>query len=100
MVLLTAAAYRDDRLADADRKALLAAAESGMIGIDALQEVKLSALAAQIPRRADRARISRSAVCRSLERLVRAEYLDCEDGDSARAPKKYRLRLSALSRGR
>ncbi len=93
------ALYRDGRLTETDRRVFLTAVEEGMLDLVEFREIKLSVLANQLRRRDGRA-VSRATICRSLDRLVRTEYLVRESSTDPRAPRRYRIRLSSLNRDR
>lgn len=91
------ALYRDGRLTETDRRVFLTAVEEGMLDLVEFREIKLSVLASQLRGRAGRP-VSRATICRSLDRLVRTEYLARETSTDPRAPRRYRIRLSSLNR--
>lgn len=85
------AVYRDARLGETDRRVLLTAIDEGMLDVGEFRELKLSALGAVLG-------LSRSVVCRSLDRLVEHGYLERDPHTVPRTPQRYRVKISALVR--
>ncbi len=85
------AVYRDARLTESDRRVLLTAIDEGMLDVDAFRELKLAVLGSVLE-------LSRSVICRALDRLVETGYLERDVETPARAPQRYRIRVSALVR--
>lgn len=82
----------DARLTETERRVLLTGVEQAMLGVDAFREVKLAPLGAELS-------LSRSAICRALDGLVGAGYLERDVEAPSRAPQRYRLRISAFFPG-
>lgn len=94
------ALYRDTTLTETDRRVFITLLEEDLADLVDMRELKLAVLAGRISRAGGGRAISRSWACRSLERLVRAGYLEVEAGTHAHAPKRYRIRLSAFRKSR
>lgn len=91
------ALYRDGRLTETDRRVFLTMLEEGMLDLVEFREVKLSVLTSLLRNKGGRP-LSRATICRSLDRLVRTEYLVREEATTSRSPRRYRIRLSSLGR--
>lgn len=92
------ALYRDGRLTETDRRVFLTALEDGFLDVVEFRELKLSVLASHLTRGDGKRKVSRSSICRSLDRLVRTGYLARRQTDAPRAPQGYRIRLSSFAR--